>query len=141
MGKKGRSGILAMSKKVTPPPPPRLLELLDSRRPLMRPLVLALREQILREAPDAIEFVYSTYVVGVVFTFSRPGKAFCHVAAYEKHVNLGFNQGALLDNRKGLLVGTGKKIRHIRIASKQDLKLPLRGYLREAIERARAASR
>jgi hypothetical protein len=61
MGKKGRRVILAMSKKVTPPPPPRLLELLDSRRPLMRPLVLALREQILREAPDAIEFVYSTY--------------------------------------------------------------------------------
>lgn len=127
-----------MPRKVSPPPP-RLLELLDSRRPLVAPLALALREQVLREAPDAIEFIYSTYVVGVVFTFSRPGKAFCHIAAYEKHVNLGFDQGAFLDNAKGLLVGTGKKIRHIRIASKQDLDLPLRSYLRAAIARARAA--
>ena len=128
-----------MPRKVTPPPPPRLLELLDSRRPLVAPLVLALREQVLREAPDAIEFVYSTYAVAVVFTFSRPGKAFSHIAAYEEHVNLGFNQGALLDDAHGLLVGTGKKIRHIRIASKQDLNLPLRGYIRAAIDRARAA--
>jgi hypothetical protein len=126
-----------MPRKAITPPPPRLLELLDSRRPLMAPLVLALREQVLREAPDATELIYSTYVVGVVFTFSRPGKGFCHIAAYEMHVNLGFNQGASLDNAKGLLAGTGKKIRHIRIASKQDLKLPLRGYIRAAIERAR----
>jgi hypothetical protein len=128
-----------MPGKATPPPP-RLLELLDSRRPLVAPLVLALRELVLREAPDAAEFIYSTYAVVVVFTFSRPGKAFCHIAAYEKHVNLGFNQGALLDDSRGLLVGTGKKIRHIRIASKRDLKLPLRGYIRAASARARAAS-
>ena len=125
-----------MPRRAVSPPPPRLIELLDSRRPLVSPLVLALRELVLREAPDAIEFVYSTYVVGVVFTFSRPGKGFCHIAAYEEHVNLGFDQGALLDNSRGLLVGTGKKIRHIRIASKQDLKLPLRSYIRAAIERA-----
>ena len=125
-----------MPRKGVSPPPPRLLELLDSRRPLVAPLVLALREQVLREAPDAIEFIYSTYVVGVVFTFSRPGKGFCHIAAYEEHVNLGFDQGALLDNTLGLLVGTGKKIRHIRIESQPDLKLPLKSYMRGAIERA-----
>jgi hypothetical protein len=125
-----------MPRKAIRPPPQRLLELLDSRRPLVAPLVLALREQVLREAPDAIEHVYSTYVVGLVFTFSGPGKGFCHIAAYEKHVNLGFDQGAALDNTLGLLVGTGKRIRHIRIESKQHLKLPLKGYIREAISRA-----
>lgn len=130
-----------MAKRVAriTPPPPRLLELLDSRRPLVAPLVLALRELVLREAPEAKEFVYSTYAAAVVFTFSGPGKGFCHIAAYEKHVNLGFDQGASLDNKRGLLVGMGKRIRHIRIASKQDLKLPLRGYIRDAIGRARTA--
>ena len=126
-----------MPRNVTPPPPPRLLELLASRRPQVAPLVLALRELVLRAAPDAIELIYSTYVVGVVFTFTRPSKSFCHIAAYEKHVNLGFDLGASLDDPHGLLAGTGKRIRHIRIASKQDLKLPLREYVRAAIETSR----
>jgi Domain of unknown function (DU1801) len=125
-----------MKKKAIAPPPPRLLELLASRRPLVAPLVLALREMVLREAPEAAELIYSGYVVGDVFTFTRPSQAFCHIAAYEKHVNLGFDQGALLEDKHRLLVGTGKRIRHIRIASKQDLRLPLRAYILAAIERA-----
>jgi hypothetical protein len=118
-------------------PPHRLVELLGTRRPLVAPLALELRKLVLREAPDAMEFVYSGYVVGDVFTFSRPSKAFCHIAAYARHVNLGFNQGALLEDVHRLLAGTGKRIRHIRVASKQDLKLPLRHYIRAAVERAR----
>jgi hypothetical protein len=125
-----------MKKKAIPLPPPLLLELLATRRPLVAPLVLALRETVLREAPDAKELIYSTYVVGDVFTFTRPSEAFCHIAAYEKHVNLGFDRGAFLEDKHGLLVGTGKRIRHIRIDSKQDLKLPLRAYVRAAIEQA-----
>src|SRR5262245_59500815 len=123
-----------MKRKKVAPPPPRLLELLAARRPEVAPLVLELRDLVLKEAPDAVEFIYSGYVVGDVFTFTRPGKAFCHIAAYEKHVNLGFNSGALLDDPHGLLAGTGARIRHIRVASKQDLKLPLRAYIRAAIE-------
>jgi hypothetical protein len=117
-------------------PPPRLLELLNEHRPMVMPLVLELRERVLKEAPAATELVYFGYVVGLVFTFSTPGKGFIHIAAYEKHVNLGFNQGALLDDPHELLAGTGKKIRHIRIASKQDFKLPLRPYIQAATERA-----
>jgi hypothetical protein len=87
-------------------------------------------------APEALEFVYSGYVVGDVFTFTRPSKAFCHIAAYENHVNLGFNQGALLADPHRLLAGTGKRIRHIRIASAQDLRLPFRPYIEAAAARA-----
>jgi uncharacterized protein DUF1801 len=122
-----------MKKKAVAPPPPRLLELLAACRPEVAPLVLSLRDTVLQEAPEAAEFVYSGYVVGDVFTFTSPGKAFCHIAAYEKHVNLGFNNGALLEDPHGLLAGTGKRIRHIRIASKQDLKKPLPVYIRAAI--------
>ena len=126
----------AVRKKAIPPPPPRLLELLAARRPGVAPLVLALREMVMREAPQAAEFFYSGYIVGDVFTFTTPGKGFCHIAAYEDHVNLGFNRGAFLEDAHGLLAGTGKAIRHIRIASKQDLKLPLRAYIRAAIDGA-----
>lgn len=119
------------------PPPPRLLELLAARRPLVTPLVLALREMVVRVAPEAQELVYSGYAVVDVFTFSgRQKDTFCHIVAYENHVNLGFNQGATLADPRKLLVGTGKKIRHIRIESKQDLKLPLRSYIRAAVRQA-----
>jgi len=110
--------------------------LLAARRPLMAPIVLALREMVVREAPQATESVYSLYAVVDLFTFARASDAFIHIVAYEKHVNLGFNQGALLPDPHGLIAGTGKKIRHIRIAAKEDLKLPLRPYIRAAIEQA-----
>ena len=124
-------------KKTIKPPPSRLSELLAARRPLVMPLVLALREIVVRIAPDAHELIYSNYAVVDVFTFTgRQSDAFCHIVAYENHVNLGFNRGATLPDPRKLLVGTGKMIRHIHIGSKQDLKLPLRSYLRAAVRQA-----
>ena len=35
-------------------------------------------------------------------------------------MNLGFHKGTLLDDKKGLLHGTGKLIRHIPITAKDD---------------------
>jgi hypothetical protein len=42
----------------------------------------------------------------------------------------------MLPDPHGLIAGTGKKIRHIRIASQEDLKLPLRLYIRAAVRQA-----
>ncbi len=123
-------------KKSVAPPPEQLLELLAARRPLMAPIVLALRDMVAREAPDATERVYSIYAVVDLFTFARPSDAFIHIVAYEKHVNLGFNQGSTLPDPHGLIAGTGKSIRHIRIVTKEDLKRPLRVYIRAAIKQA-----
>jgi hypothetical protein len=53
---------------------------------------------------------------------------------------LGFNQGAELPDPHRLLKGTGKKIRHIRFDSSDDLEHEyLRTYIRAAIEHARTA--
>ena len=123
-------------KKSAAPPPEQLLELLAARRPLMAPIVLALREMVVREAPEATESVYSLYAVVDLFTFGRPSDAFIHIVAYEKHVNLGFNQGSTLPDPHGLIAGTGKKIRHIRVVTGEDLKRQLRGYIRAAVEQA-----
>ena len=126
-----------MSRKKSPAPPPeQLLELLAARRPDMAPTVLALRKMVAREAPDATELVYSVYAVVDLFTFGRPSDAFIHIVAYEKHVNLGFNQGAKLPDPQRLLAGTGKNIRHIRVASEEDLRRPLRRYIQAAIKQA-----
>jgi hypothetical protein len=132
---------MAKKKKRAAPAPEELLELLAARRPLMAPIVLALREMVVREAPDAIEKPYSVYAVVDLFTFSRPSDAFIHIVAYEKHVNLGFNQGALLPDPHGLIKGTGKSIRHIRITTEADLKRPLRPYIQAAIRQAKRPQR
>jgi hypothetical protein len=48
-------------------------------------------------------------------------------------VNLGFNRGTTLADPQRVLVGTGKSVRHIRLAGESDLRPFLRRYVRAAI--------
>ncbi|HVY65469.1 MAG TPA: DUF1801 domain-containing protein [Gammaproteobacteria bacterium] len=41
--------------------------------------------------------------------------AFAYVNVFSAHVNVGFFHGADLDDPKGLLVGTGKRMRHVKL--------------------------
>src|SRR5205823_5618169 len=72
-------------------PSPELLSLLTDCNPGVAQLALALRELVLTEAPESEEVLYSVYAEVVVFKIPRvKGGAFCYVAAYARHVNLGF---------------------------------------------------
>jgi hypothetical protein len=115
---------------------PQLLDLLANCSPGVTHLALALRELVLTEAPEAEEVLYSVYAEVIVFKLSgRKRGAFCNVAAYLHHVNLVFYFGAELPDPHGLLRGTGKKMRHIRFDSSDDLRHRyLRTYIRSAIE-------
>jgi hypothetical protein len=103
-------------------------------------LALALREKVLKEAPDAIEKVFQVYAL--VFWYSLTGKmtdAFCQIVIYPKGVNLMFNRGAELNDPEGVLVGEGKIIRHIKVRRPTDLKNPhLRKFIRAALKHARS---
>jgi hypothetical protein len=41
--------------------------------------------------------------------------AFAYVAAFKAHVNVGFFAGAMLDDPAGLLEGSGKRMRHVKL--------------------------
>ena len=41
--------------------------------------------------------------------------AFAYVAAFQAHVNVGFYQGAALADPAGLLEGSGKRMRHVKV--------------------------
>ena len=41
--------------------------------------------------------------------------AFGYVSAFKSHVNVGFYHGALLDDPAGLLEGSGKRMRHVKL--------------------------
>lgn len=43
------------------------------------------------------------------------GAALAYINAFSNHVNLGFFQGAELSDPKGLLEGTGKYMRHVKL--------------------------
>jgi hypothetical protein len=122
-------------------PSRQLLDLLADCQPGVTDLAIALRDVVLTEAPDAEEVLYAVYAQVIAFKIpARKGGAFCYVAAYANHVNLGFYLGADLPDPHGLLKGTGKKMRHIRFKSPGDLRARfLRVYIRSAIELAGAS--
>lgn len=122
-------------------PSPELLNLLTDCTPGVAQLALALRELVLTEAPESEEVLYSVYAEVIVFKIPKvKGGAFCYVAAYARHVNLGFYRGGELPDPHRALKGTGKKMRHIRFDSLDDIEHGyLWTYVRAAVEHARTA--
>ncbi|MGE0492989.1 MAG: MmcQ/YjbR family DNA-binding protein [Vulcanimicrobiota bacterium] len=52
------------------------------------------------------------------------GTTVCWLSAHQKHVSIGFSQGASLPDPAGLLAGTGKHQRHVKIKKPVDLERP-----------------
>lgn len=107
-------------------------------------LALGLRALVLEELAPCYENIYDAYsAVAIGYgTSERLRDGILHVAVYTKHVNLGFNDGATLPDPKGILQGSGNRIRHITIKTAEDLKRPeLRAYIRRARKQAFADAR
>lgn len=120
-------------------PPRELVKFLRPYDRTIQDLALKLRELVLDEMAPCFENIYDAYnAVAIGYGFSdRLGDGVFHVAVYPKHVNLGFNHGATLEDPLGILKGTGKRIRHITIKTPDDLARPeIRAYLRRAHQSA-----
>lgn len=98
-----------------------------------------LRNYIFNSCPDCNELLYHTHALTSVYSLSaKLSDAFCHIPIYSKHLNLGFNKGALLDDPNKLLVGTGKLIRHIKIEKVSEFKnAKVKALIKTAINYAR----
>ena len=93
-------------------------DLLDITGEDLRPIVLELKKVILTIDPDACEVVRlgdraATYGVGP----KKMKEGYVYILPHKSWVNLGFFRGAILDDPDGLLEGTGKIMRHIKIKS------------------------
>lgn len=94
-----------------------------------QPIVEALRTLVLTTAPhleEKLKWNNPTYV----------GKSnVCWILSYKDHVDFGFFRGTQLPNPKGLLEGTGKGLRHVKMYSMQDANNPaVKALLREAVK-------
>jgi Domain of unknown function (DU1801) len=89
-------------------------------------LICSMRKQLRERLPTANELVYDNYnffVIGYCTT-ERPSDCILSVAAGANGVGLSFYHGATLPDPHGLLLGSGKQNRFIRIESPATLARP-----------------
>jgi hypothetical protein len=125
-------------------PPPALIKFLKPYDREIRDLALELRALMLEEMAPCYENIYDAYsAVAIGYgTSERLSDGIFHIAVYTKGVNLGFNEGATLADPKGILEGTGNRIRHIKMKAPADIARPeIRAYIRRARKKALADAR
>ena len=125
-------------------PPPALIKFLKPYDREIQDLALRLRALVLEEMAPCYENIYDAYsAVAIGYgTSDRLRDGIFHIAVYSQHVNLGFNDGATLDDPKGILEGAGNRIRHITVKTPADIKRPeIRAYIRRARKKALSDAR
>lgn len=73
-----------------------------------------------------------SFNIGYGFTM-KAWDCYCAIIVYRKHINISLPSGASLSDPKGLLHGTGSRIRHLKITEMKDVQTPaIRKSLKEA---------
>ncbi len=94
------------------------------------------RGKIRKLLPGAVELVYDNYnAVALAFgPTERSSELILSIALYPRWVSLFFTRGAELDDPRGLLRGSGNRMRHIVLESAATLdRAPVRALVREAV--------
>jgi hypothetical protein len=92
-----------------------------------------------RQVPGAMEMVYDNYNALVVGfgPSERASDAVLSIALYPRWVTLFFLEGAELPDPKGLLKGSGTRVRGITLETAADIDAPaVRALIRAALEQA-----
>jgi hypothetical protein len=103
--------------------------------PSLRPVCESLRRLIADKHPTNMEVVWpalkiASYGVGP----RKMTEHYAYMAVQGSHINLGFYDGASLNDPTGLLEGTGKKLRHIKIRELSTAEsAPVAELLRQSI--------
>jgi hypothetical protein len=84
-----------------------------------------LRELIVDVYPDVVEVPWPKQrIIGYGVGPKKMSEHFCYIAAYKKHVNLGFYRGAALPDPEELMEGTGKELRHVKVRDVVEVQQP-----------------
>src|SRR5207253_1934148 len=96
--------------------------------PPTRDIVYALRKVVREAAPDmeeALKWGMPCYSLNGMVCYINPAK---------RHVTFGFYRGAELKDPERLLEGAGKKMRHVKVRGREDIRTELfRAWVREAV--------
>jgi hypothetical protein len=101
-----------------------LTAFLSAYSPDMQAIALKMRTLILDALPDMIEQLdVSARIIGYGYDRTYKGMV-CAIAPQTSSVNFMFSKGNLLPDPDGLLEGTGKLARHIKMRTLADLERP-----------------
>ncbi|HUA86816.1 MAG TPA: hypothetical protein VMB85_23325 [Bryobacteraceae bacterium] len=107
--------------------------------PPMQKRIRDARSALRKRLPTATELVYDNYnffVMGFSPT-DRPSDAICSLAANAKGINLFFLWGARLPDPHGILKGSGKQVRFVRLEdAKMLLKAEIEALLQAAVDQS-----
>jgi hypothetical protein len=96
-------------------------DLLSAYDPPVREIALKLRDVILEEFPSAVEQVdMPAKLIGYGYDRTYKGLV-CGIALQKSYVNLMFSKGTEMPDPDGLLEGTGKRARHIKMRTLEDI--------------------
>ncbi len=115
--------------------------LLEDITPDLGEVCIKLRSVIAKLHPAYIEIVWpkqkiASYGVGP----KKMSEHYVYIAPQTKHINLGLYHGASADDPDGILEGTGKKLRHVKIRTLAEAKAtPIKRLIAEAIKDRKAA--
>jgi hypothetical protein len=98
-----------------------------------------LRELILEIDPDVVEVPWPTQqIIGYGVGPKKMTEHYCYIAPQQEYANLGFYYGAVLPDPEGLLEGTGKNLRHVKVREAVEVSGPaLRQLVQLALEERR----
>ena len=92
-------------------------------------IVSRVRQIIIETVPDARESIKWAQPV------YESGGPFAYFKAFKKAVNFGFWRGADLEDPAGILQGSGDKMRHVKLASLDDIdEGVLEDFIRQAVD-------
>jgi hypothetical protein len=96
-------------------------ELLAAYDPTVSAIALKAREVVLATLPGVIEMVdVPAHMIGYGYEQTYKG-TICAIALHKAHVNLMFSRGTEMTDPDGLLEGTGKKARHVKLTAAEDV--------------------
>jgi len=118
-------------------------DILATARPQLRPVCKALRSLIASSHSGFVEVVWPRQRIASFGVGSKKKtEHYAYIGVQGSHVNLGFYHGTSLADPAGLLEGTGKELRHLKLSNVSQVKRPVVvALIREAIsERKRHRS-
>ena len=124
-----------------PKPPNELIDLLRRYEPDVQAVALATRKAVLDATGPCHETILQVYrnnVISILYstTEKRIKDNICLVVVYRDHVNVMFPRGVDLKDPKGLLEGSGKAMRHVKMLTARDAARPgVRELLTQAKKR------
>lgn len=100
-------------------------KVLQSCPPEVKGLAEELRGLVRQAAPKATERGYTGWGN---LAYDHNGR-FCYIAPLKNSVNMGFHRGVQLADPEGLLRGSGKGMRHVKVRKHEDIRADAFGGL------------